>query len=47
MNKQFRFIRRQRGFTLYELLAVGAGLAWIAAIIGIIYVIGHFIAKFW
>lgn len=40
-------IRKQSGFTAYELVVVLMGLAWVAAIVGVIWVIYHFIAKFW
>lgn len=38
---------KQKGFTLYELLVVGAILAQIAIVIAIICVAWHFISKFW
>ncbi len=38
---------KQKGFTIVELLCVIVAVSIIAACGGALYVLGHFIAKFW
>lgn len=38
---------KQKGYTLLDLLAIVAILAWLTAIGGVVYLAWHFIAKFW
>lgn len=40
-------IRKQRGFTIYELLIAVLGVAVLSGVCSLLYVAGHFIAKFW
>ena len=38
---------KQQGFTVIELLIVVFGVAVISAVVCGLYVLGHFISKFW
>ncbi len=40
-------IKKQKGYTVFELIICGGVLAAVASAVGIIYVAVHFIAKFW
>ena len=40
-------MKKQKGFTAFELIIVLAFIASIVTSVGVIYVITHFISKFW
>jgi hypothetical protein len=40
-------MKKQRGFTIFELAFVLAGLAGLAFTVGVLYSLWHFVSKFW
>lgn len=40
-------MKNQKGFTAIELILVVSVVAWVAVFCGIVYVLVHFISKFW
>lgn len=40
-------IKRQKGYTLFELVYILFGIVILAGVVGAIWVIAHFVAKFW
>lgn len=40
-------MKHQKGFTVTVVIAALAVLLWLACVVGLIYVVAHFIAKFW
>lgn len=40
-------MKKQRGFTLFELIAVLCVLFWVGVVCTLLYAAAHFIAKFW
>jgi len=37
----------QKGFTIVELIASLGILVWLALVIGVVWAVWHFVAKFW
>jgi hypothetical protein len=40
-------MKKQRGFTVFELVFVLAGLVGLAFTAGLLYTLWHFVSKFW